>query len=222
LDEAIEHCRKALEIWPDDPGANNCLGFAQLQKGQVEDAIVHFNTAIEARPDYAPAQNNLGMALYQTGHYEEAVPHFERALATDPDLADAHNDLGAALVQTGHPDEAIVHYERALELKPDYLGAENNLAWVLATSPKASARDGTRAVDLALKANQLAAGNLTLLRTLAAAYAEAGQFQEAIKTAQQALELADNANNAAFASELRREIGLYQAGQAFRDSVPVH
>ena len=190
LDEAIVHCRKALEIWPDDPGANNCLGFAQLQEGHVEDAIVHFNAALESKPDYAPAHNNLGMALYQTGHFDEAISHFEAALAHDPELSDAHNNLGVALVQTSRPDEAVVHYQRAIELKPDYLGAENNLAWVLATSPKASVRDGARAVEFALKANQLAGREPDHPPHPGCCLCGSGTIPEAIDTASQALQLA--------------------------------
>jgi len=219
LDEAILHCRKALEIWPDDAGANNCLGFALLQEGRSDEAIPHFDTALKAQPDFAAAHNNLGMALLQRGQVDPAIAQFQSALQTDPDLPDTHNNLGAALLRQGRAKEAVVHYQRALELKPDYAGAANNLAWVLATSPEASLRDGSRAVKLAQRANQLSNGsNLVIWRTLAAACAEARQFPEAIAAAQQALELAVAQASPAWTATLEKEIALYRAGQPLRDA----
>jgi Flp pilus assembly protein TadD len=160
------------------------------------------------------------MALYQTGHVDDAIAHFQYALKLQPDLADTHNNLGAALVRKGEVEAAVVHYQRALQLKPDYAGAANNLAWVLATSPNDSTRNGARAVELAQRANQLSGGgNLVILRTLAAAYAEAGQFPKAVETARQAFELAGAEANKAFADVLQSEIRLYQAGTPLRDSV---
>ena len=192
-----------------------------LQKGHVDEAIARFQTALSARPDYAPAHSNLGMALFQLGRVDEAIAHFRNALNAYSTVADIHNNLGAALVQKGQPEEAVAHYQKALELKPDYPGACNNFAWVLATSPQASIRNGSRAVQLARQANQLAGGgNLVILRTLAAAYAEAGRFPEAIETANQALQLATAQGQSAWAEALQKETRLYQAGSPLRDPLP--
>jgi tetratricopeptide (TPR) repeat protein len=221
LDEALAHGQKALEIQPDNVGANNCVGFVLLQKGHVDEAIAHFQTALRARPDYAPAHSNLGMALFQLGRVDEAIAHFRSALEADPTVADIHNNLGAALVQKGQFEEAVADYQKALELRPDYPGACNNLAWVLATSPQASIRNGARAVQLARQANQLTGGgNLVILRTLAAAYAEAGRFPEAIETANQALQLATAQGKSAWANTLQKETRLYQAAFPLRDPLP--
>lgn len=221
LDEALAHSQKALEIQPDDVGANNCVGFVLLQKGQVDEAIAHFHTALRARPDYAPAHSNLGMALFQLGRVDEAIAHFRSALEADPTVADIHNNLGAALVRQGQFEEAVAHYQKALELRPDYPGACNNFAWVLATTPQPSIRNGARAVELAQRANQLTSGgNLVILRTLAAAYAEAGRFPEAIETANQALQLATTQGNSAWANTLQKEAGLYLAASPLRDPPP--
>ena len=221
LDEALAHSQKALAIQPDNVGANNCVGFVLLQKGQVDEAIARFQTALRARPDYAPAHSNLGMALFQLGRMDEAIAHFRSALQADPTVADIHNNLGAALVQKGQFEEAVAHYQKALELRPDYPGACNNLAWVLATSPQASVRNGARAVQLARQANQLTSGgNLVIVRTLAAAYAEAGRFPEAIETANQALQLATAQGKSAWADTLQKETRLYQAAVPLRDPLP--
>jgi Flp pilus assembly protein TadD len=161
------------------------------------------------------------MALFQLGRVDEAIAHFRSALEADPTVADIHNNLGAALVQKGQFEDAVAHYQKALELRPEYPGACNNLAWVLATSPQSAIRNGARAVQLARQANQLTSGgNLVILRTLAAAYAEAGRFPEAIETANQALQLATTQGNSAWANTLQKETKLFQAGSPLRDSLP--
>jgi Flp pilus assembly protein TadD len=219
MDEAITHCQLALEIRPGYSDAHNCLGFALLQKGQVDEAMSQFQEALKIQPALASAHNNLGMALLNAGRVDEAITHFRNALETEPGLAESHNNLGVALLRKGRVEEAVAHYQKALELQPDYAGANNNLAWVLATSPQASLRNGARAVELAQRANQLSsAGNLVILRTLAAAYAEAGRFPEAIATAGQALQLANDQSKTAWANALQSEIRLYQARQPFRDT----
>ncbi len=218
IDDAISHSQKALEAAPDDPAANNLMGYVQLQRGQMDDAVKHFNIALEAQPNYAPARNNLGLALLQSGHLDEAIAQFQQALEINPDIPDAQNSLGYALLKRGQADQAVAHYRRALELKPDYVGAANNLAWTLATNPSDSVRNGAQAVQFAECANQLAPGNLVILRTLAASYAEAGRFSDAIATDSQAFQLASSQNNGAFMNVLQREMELYKAGQALREN----
>ena len=111
---------------------------------------------------------------------------------------------------------AINHYQRALQINPDNAGAQNNLAWVLATAPQASLRNGRQAMELAQRANQFAGGeNPVILRTLAAAFAESGRFPEAVETAQRALQLAEAQSNPALAADIRSQLKLYQAGIPF-------
>jgi len=114
-------------------------------------------------------------------------------------------------------DEATLHFRAALRVNPDYLAALNNLAWVLAASPQASQRNGREAVELAGRANQIARdGNPVILGGLAAAYAEAGRFPEAVATARHALQLAAAQANPALVDKLSSELKLYQAGLPFR------
>jgi len=221
IDEAIAHSKKALEVWPDDPGANNCVGYIQLQRGQVEDAVKHFQIALEAESDYTPARNNLGLAMLQSGHVDEAIADFQQALKINPNIPDAENSLGYALLRKGQADQAVAHYRRALEIKPDYVGAANNLAWTLATNPNDSIRNGADAVQFAERANRLTPNNLVILRTLAAAYAEARRFSDAEATGTQALQLAASQGNSAFVNVLQREVELYKASQPLRENPPV-
>ena len=113
-------------------------------------------------------------------------------------------------------DEAITHYQKALQIKSDNAEAQNNLAWVLATALQASLRNGHQAVELAQQANQLAGGeNPIILRTLAAAYAEAGRFSDAQRSAQKAMALARAAGQSDLVEQLNGELKLYTAGLPF-------
>ena len=196
--------------------ACNNLGVTLLRQGKVDEAIPHFQKALQINPDDTEAHNGLGSALFQKGKVDEAIPHFQKALQIKPDNAEACYNLGSALLQKGSVDEAIVQYQKALDIKPDYLEAQNNLAWVLAIAPQASQRNGNKAVELARQANQLTGGeNPIILHTLAAAYAEAGRFPEAVETAQHALQLAGMQSNTALADAIRSQLELYQAGAPY-------
>jgi tetratricopeptide (TPR) repeat protein len=216
VDEAIIHYRKALQIKPDYPEAHVNLGTALLQKGSGDDAIAHFQKALQIKPDYADAHYNLGNALLQKGSVDEAIIHYRKALQIKPDYAETHNNLALALFQKGSVDDAIAHFQKALQIKPDYPEAQNNLAWLLATSPQASVRNGNKAVELAQQANQLSGGkNPNILHTLAAAYAEAGRFGNAMRTAEEAMELARAAGRQDLAEQLNGELKLFKAGLPF-------
>jgi Flp pilus assembly protein TadD len=118
----------------------------------------------------------------------------------------------------GRLDEAVSHLRTVLAVTPRDPEAQKNMAWVLATCQDAHVRDGAKAVELAEQANQTEGGaNPTVGATLAAAYAEAGRFTEAIKTAERALQFATASDNAALADGIRAQIALYRSGQPFRD-----
>jgi tetratricopeptide (TPR) repeat protein len=216
MDEAIVHFQKALQIKPDYAEACVNLGNALCQKGGVDEAITQFQKALQIQPDNAQAHNNLGSVLLQRGRLDEAIVHFQKALQIKPDYTKAYVNLGNALLQKGRVREAIAHFQKELQIQPDHIEVLNNLAWVLATGPQASLRNGNQAVELAQRANQITgAKNPNFLCTLAAAYAEAGRFSEAVETAQRALPLAEAQYNTALADDIRSELNLYQSGAPF-------
>jgi tetratricopeptide (TPR) repeat protein len=216
VDEAITHYQMALQIKPDYATAHYNLGNALLKKGNVDEAIAHYQMALQIEPNNAEAHINFGNALFQKGRMDEAIVHYQMALQIKPDNAGVCYNLGCALFQKGRVDEAIVHYQMALQFKPDYADAQNKLAWVLATCPQTSLRNGNKAVELAQRANQLTDdGNPVFLDTLAAACAEAGRFPEAVEAAQRALQLAETQSNTALADAIRSQLKLYQAGIPF-------
>ena len=212
MDEAIEHFQKAVEVAPRLGKAHNNLGGALLQRGRVEEAIAQFRQVPESDPDFATAQNNLGVALTGEGEPAEAIAPLQRAAQRRPDDAQVRNNLGYALLRGGQPARAIEQLQKALQLQPNHVKALNNLALLLATCPEASLRDGNRAVEMALRAQELSGGTEPhILDTLAAAYAEAGRFPEAIATAERALELAPAGTNMALADAIRSRLKLYRA-----------
>ena len=224
-DEATAHFLKALEIQPDFAEAHYNLGNCLFQKGRVDEAIAHYQKVLNVRPENAEVQNNFGWILLQNGRVDEAIVHFQAALKIQPGNALTHNNLAIALLRKGQAREAVAQYQSSLELQPDNTDILFNLAWVLATWPEAAVRNGPQALELARRANQLTGGTTpAILRTLAAAYAESGQFTEAATTARQALDLAALQTNAALADALRSELKLYQADSPFRDSgtLPKH
>jgi tetratricopeptide (TPR) repeat protein len=223
LDEAIAHYQKALEINPNFAGIHYDLGLAFFQLGRMDEAIAQYKKEIEINPDYALAHNNLGLALVRKGEVDEAIAEYQKALAIEPDMAGTHDNLATALLQKGEVKQAIAQFQRILEIKPDEVQTCNNLAWLLATSPEASLRDGNKAVQLARQANELAGGNNpVILATVAAAFAEAGRFSEAVETAQRALRLAEEQSNTGLAGQLQVEMKLYQAGKPFHSPAQTH
>ena len=218
-DEAIAHFRAALEIQPEYAEAHNSLGASLFRKGRVDEALIHLQRALELQPNQAETHNNFANLLWQKGQVQQAIAHYQKALAIRPDYAMAQQNLGEILQQEGRDQEAVIHFGKALEIQPDFAAAGNSLAWVLATSPEASVRDGARAIALAQGAQQLSRGsNPLFIATLAAAYAEARRFPEAIETANRALQLATAQKRTALASRLQVQIALYQAGAPFRDT----
>jgi Flp pilus assembly protein TadD len=152
----------------------------------------------------------------QQGKADLAATHFQRLLEISPNNAALHLNLGLCFSQMGRMHEAESQYERGLEIAPADPGIQNNLAWLLAACPVASLRDGNKAVELAGQANALTGGERPLiLRTLAAALAEAGRFPEAVETAQRAASLAEAQSIPDLARQIQFELKFYQAGKPF-------
>ena len=211
--EAITHFQKAVALKNRYAIGHNNLANALAKAGQMDEAIEHYKRALEIKPDYAEAEANLGNAFFSTGRSANAIFHYEKAVEIAPDYAKAHCNLGIALLSTGRGREALTEFEKALAIQPDYQIVQNNLAWVLATEPDATLRDGPRAVALAQQASNAAGGkNAAFLRTLAVAYAETGRFAEAVQTVQNAIQAVGTRGNAVFIESLRAELKLYQAG----------
>jgi protein O-mannosyl-transferase len=222
LDEAIAEFRTTIKLHPDDDLAHYNLANALRQKGQMDEAILEFQKAAAIRPDFAEAQNNLGRCLLQQGRADEAVAHLRKAQEIQPDYAEAHYNLGSALLQKGQVDEAGLQFQKLLAIQPESVVAQQSLAgiaWRLATSPNPELRNGAKALELALQSIRHSGNNNPMMTaTLAAAYAEAGHFDQAVAAARRALQMAASQNNAAMAAAIQTQLDCYQAGSPFRDT----
>jgi tetratricopeptide (TPR) repeat protein len=144
--------------------------------------------------------------------------HYRKFLELEPANVEARNTLGTALIQQGHVREAIDQWQEVLTTQPENGNAASNLAWVFATCPEDSIRNGTRAVELGERALRISGGKIPMVyKVLAAAYAESGRFADAVGAAQRGSELATTQGNPALAAELGSNVALYQSGRPLRD-----
>jgi protein O-mannosyl-transferase len=219
VDEAILHCERAVHMRPTDPDALVSLGNTLVQKGRIDEAIAHYQKAMMLHPDHFLARYSLGHALLEKGELDGAIQVCRSALLLRPSDADCHTTLAIALEEKGNPAEAIQHYQKALDLAPNSISTLTNLAWLFATSPDASLRNGPKAVELGRQADRLVGGtNTVVLRTLAAAYAENGEFANAIRTARSAMQLARMHGEDSLTTDLDQQITLYQLGMPYRET----
>lgn len=221
VDEAIEEHSVALRLNPNSAETYSNLANALLQNEQIQDAIVCYKKSLQLNPSNQATHYNLGnLLLFKTNQLDDAISHLETCVEIEKNLTVwpgnfyAHYDLGLACYKANRALEAATHYRKALEIRPDFPPALINLAWMLATCPNVSVRNGSKAVELALKLDQR---NPSMLRILAAAYAEAGRFPEAVETAQRAYSVAIMQSDANLAEALLSEIKLYQASTPYRD-----
>jgi tetratricopeptide (TPR) repeat protein len=220
IDEAIEQYQEALKLDPNYSQARYNLANALLKKGEVDQGVAQYQEAFKNDQGDAKSHNNLGTALRREGRVDDAIVQYQEALKIDPDYAPAHFNFANALLQKGEVNSAIAEYQAALKLKPDNVMVQRNIAhtiWPLATSPDAAARNGSNAVAFASEANETTGGtNALILRVLAAATAECGNFPKAIEMAKQALAIATEQQNPGLETALKKEISGYQANSPVR------
>jgi tetratricopeptide (TPR) repeat protein len=218
-DEAVKIFRRVIEIKPDCAAAYANLGLILNQKGDTAQAIAYCRKALDIDPNIAEAYVNLGIALGAQGNVEEEIANYRKALELRPQLVVAHVNLGITLFDQGDVPEAVAQWREAIRWDPENIPLLKQTAWVLATSPDASVRNGAEALELARRAVQLSGGqDPAVLDALSAAYAELGRFPEAVQVAKQAIALAASQNNNVLAAALQARIELYQSGSPYRET----
>ncbi len=217
---AAAHFAEALVLYPGYDKAHNNLGNVLYTQGKHEAAVAHYTEALRLNPGYADAHNNLGVALKAMGKYQEAEAQYAEAIRLDPSDVKAQINLGAVLSRQGKYKEAEAQYAEAIRLDPGFAGAYNASAMIKAACPEAKFRDGKKAVQFATRACELTEWkNATILDTLAAAQAEAGDFDAAVRSQKRAFELLTDEQQQA---DYRCRLALYQAKKPYRQVSAEH
>ena len=214
-DEAQRYLRKAVELDPASHLSQYNLGFLLLDQNKPREALPYFRAAARLEPDDAQGRNILGWTLQLLGGWDAAIAEYRTALKIDPELAPAQGNLLGALRARGRYVEMLAYMKSLVRSRPDDVGLRLGLAWELATRPEDRLRDGARAVELAEACHKVAGEEPGILDVLAAAYAEAGRFAEAVETASRAQALV-KAGKGSVAAGLDERLEGYRKGRAFR------
>lgn len=216
---AEAHFAEALKADPANAEARMNFGQVLLVRGRVAEAREHLAAAVADNPASSEFHEKLGNALAELGRPEEAIIQLKLALRlTQKPHTNTRLALAGLLYATGNYREAASEYREILAAEPDLKEPLNNLAWLLATCPDAAVRNGAEAVEYAERACLL-----TLFKdpppvaTLAAAYAEAGRFPEAVVTADFATRLATAAHETQMAAMNQQLMMLYRAGRPWHE-----
>lgn len=208
----------AIAVTPDNPSAHFALGVALEKAGQVSQAMVQYRVALAIDPSYAKADYNLGQLFSKAGDLPSAVVHFRAASRSNPNDLASRLNLANSLQHLGRAKDAVPVYEDCIRRDPDSIEALNNLAWILATDPDPQLRNGPRAVRLAERAVALSHSTLPLMiGTLAAAYAEAGRFADAVAAGEKAVTAAAEQAQPEVVQRNRELIELYRAGKPYHE-----
>lgn len=218
LDEAEVHYRAAIELNPRNTSAHYNFAEVLVHLGRLDDAKTEYQTALRLNPKHFGAQMNLGSTLVAQGDNTDAISHFRAALELRPEFADGHLALAKALIERGNAREALSHLNETVRLQPDAVPTLLEVSWILATNPTPELRNGTEAVRLARNACQYAGPNqVEPLKCLAAAYAEAGHFEEAVSAAEKAFSAATASQQTELAQSLEKQLELYRSHKPFRE-----
>ncbi len=205
---AVAHFTEAVRLRPDWGEAYSNRGLARERTGDIDGAIADLSAAIRLDPGFGKAYFNRGNARKAKGDLDGAIADYGEAIRLNPADAGARNNRGGARQLKRDYDGAVADFSEAIRLDPGHQKSYDGLAWILATCPFGRLRNGTRAVELATRACELSQWReARYLGTLAAAYAEAGDFDAAVKWQSRQLESGLSEEDAA---DARQRLGLYQ------------
>ena len=213
-EKALADADRLLELRPGLPMIMRLRAGLLAGQGKFEEALKQLEDLLKLAPDDVETQLQAALLYGAARKTQKAIDTYTAILARQPDNWSALRGRGDMLLTTGKHAQAIADFEKALKLRPKDSAVLNNFAWVLATSPNDKLRNGKRAVKLATLACEVTKYEQAhILSTLAAAYAEAGDFTSAMKWSQKAVELGKADQKAALAKEL----ASYRAGKPWRE-----
>jgi tetratricopeptide (TPR) repeat protein len=228
-DKALEDVEHALRVQPQRVEPHLMRAEILAASGRMKEAIDQLEKLLELAPDQVHVLSQLGTFYIIDGQPRKAVEMFTKVLEQDPDNVSAQRFRADAYLNLGEHDKAIADFEHVLPEYDEDQSVLNNYAWVLATSPDDELRNGKRALELATKAAELTDHQTPhVLSTLAAAYAETGDFENAkkwstksIELSKKAVEAAENdderAERNAEHEQLEKELASYEEGKPVRE-----
>jgi tetratricopeptide (TPR) repeat protein len=215
---ALADWKKALELDPDDPRANNGTGISLSAAGKSDEALAYFRKATQVNSNFFEAYYNLGLELGKRNQIDDAIDAWRNAVRIRPNFAAGHENLGYAYYVQGKFADSLTQLRLALVDEPDRVAVLNLAASLLATAPDASLRNGTQALALARHAEELTEGHdVSILDTLSAAYAEERRFPQAIATERRAIALATQQGKLALAHTLQAHLTRYKSNAPLRE-----
>ncbi len=180
--------------------------------------MIHYRNAVTSQPTVKEAFWAMGRLFAQQGKWTEAEKTYSVMLVIEPDDFTSHLGLATTLPHLGRMDEAVIQLRAARQTCPDTPDALNNLAWTLATSGECRTSRRRASGQIAERACELTQYRETILvGTLAAAYAEAGRFEEAIATAQKACTLASASGQQELLKRNQELLELYRKHQPYHE-----
>jgi protein O-mannosyl-transferase len=218
--ESLIHFRDAARLEPENSSIHNIYAVMLGEAGRTDEAMQEFQTALRLAPGSAATHVNLANLLVKQYAWDEAMAHYAEALHLNPAFVEARYYIASLLLKEGRTADAAAHCIAALQIKPDYVPAMEGLAWIYATAGgKAASQHAAQAVRLAEQACRISGCKQSgEVDTLAAAYANAGRFEEAVKTAEEAFSIAKAAGEDDFADSIRARVDLYKKRAPFRDA----
>ncbi len=218
LRESLIHFRDAARLEPENASIHNIYAVMLGAAGRTDEAMQEFQIALRLAPGSAATHVNLANLLAKQHARDEAMAHYSEALRLNPAFVEAHYYIASLLLEEGRAEDAAAHDIAALQTNADYVPAMVSLSWIYATGTgKAASEHSAEAVRLAERACQISGRKQSgPLDTLAAAYANAGRFEEAVKTGEEAFSIAKAAGENDFADSIRARIALYKKGSPFR------
>ncbi len=216
-EEALARYESALALRTDAPEVHFLIGNTRLARREFAAALEHFERARAGMPENASIVGNIGVTLTQLGRIEEAIAAFGEALEMEAGLLEPRLSLAALLARQGRYVEAAATLRAGLRAAPGEAKLLVALAWILATCPDDAVRDGESAMMLAEQAVELTGGQeASALNALAVGLAEAGRFEEAIRTAERARAAALREGNARLAQQIEAEMAGFAQGRPYR------
>jgi len=212
-EEALVHYRASLAMQSTAPAHHN-LGLTLTKLGRMDEAIAEYEAALRLDPDDFPSVVESGATLAATGRLKEAEARLRHAVDLQPLDITVRLRLAGVLARERRVGDALVEFDHVLGLSPNDPVALNDAAWLRATSLDARHRDGALAVRLAEHARALSQRpTAQVYGTLAAAYAEAGRFPDAVRAGERAVELAKAAGQPQQISNCEQQLARYRAGK---------